>query len=93
MTVMALVSDAFGQQSVRYPLRKANNTATVPISQYYDRYGAGGAYPRNIDRNIEQSMTAAAIYDGALILIYLLSPLPLTRNAQQATVHFLHTLH
>lgn len=66
MTVMALVSDAFVQQSVRYPLRKANNTATVPISQYYDRYGAGGAYPRNIDRNIEQSMTAA-IYDGALI--------------------------
>ncbi len=63
---MALVSDAFGQQSVRYPLRKANNTATVPISQYYDRYVAGGAYSRNIDRNIEQSVTAA-IYDDALI--------------------------
>ncbi len=59
VTVMALVSDAFVQQSVRYPLRKANNTATVSISQYYDRYGAGGAYPRNIDRNIQQSVTAA----------------------------------
>ncbi len=66
MTVMALVSDAFVQQSVRYPLRKANNTATVPIGQYYDRYGAGEAYPRNIDRNIQQSVTAA-IYDDALI--------------------------
>lgn len=58
VTVMALVSDAFVQQSVRYPLRRANNTATVPISQYYDR----GAYPGSI----EQSMIAA-IYDGALI--------------------------
>ncbi len=90
---MTLFSDAFEQQSVRYPLRKANNTVTVSISQYYDRYGASGAYPRNGDRNIEQSMTAAAIYDDALILIYVLSSLPLTRDAQQATVHFLHTLH
>ena len=60
--MMALLSDSFVQQSVRYPLRRVNNTATVPISQYHDRYGAGGGYYRNI----EHSMTAA-IYDGAMI--------------------------
>ena len=64
VTLMALASDAFVQQSVEYPLRKANvsGVATVPFSQWYDLVGEATA----ADVEPEQSMKAA-FYDGAFI--------------------------
>ena len=62
VTLMALASDAFIQQSVSYPLRNATLTATIPFSQRYKEHGSVTA----VTIDIEQSMRAA-IYDGAMV--------------------------
>lgn len=62
VTLMALASDAFIQQSVSYPLRNATLTATIPFCQRYKEHGSVTA----VTIDIEQSMKAA-IYDGAMV--------------------------
>jgi len=64
VTLIALASDSFVQQSLEYPFRDANinGVATVPFSQWYDLFGEATA----VDVNPEQSMKAA-FYDGAFI--------------------------
>lgn len=64
VTLIALVSDAFIQQSVLYPSRTINKTASVPFSQSYN---LGGSYRGRGATGYAyegiQSMKAA-IYDG-----------------------------
>lgn len=84
VTLMALASDAFVQQSVTYPLRTINETASVPCSWSYDLLGAfWRSPPSRIIKNgsisiyeaersiyeVEQSMKAA-IYDAIYDAIY-----------------------
>jgi hypothetical protein len=59
---LALASDAFVQQSVNYPIRTANSTAIIPISQHYDRHGDVVSHSSDIDHSMK-----AAIYDGAFV--------------------------
>jgi Protein of unknown function (DUF3176) len=61
VTLIALASDAFIQQSVTYPVRSFNETASVPFSQFY---ALTGDYERGYyGYGVEPSMKAA-IYDG-----------------------------
>jgi Protein of unknown function (DUF3176) len=60
VTLIALALDAFVQQSVTYPLRSVNETASVPFSQSYPPTGMNQA---DYNYEVEQSMKAA-IYDG-----------------------------
>ncbi|KAF7509001.1 hypothetical protein GJ744_008396 [Endocarpon pusillum] len=63
VTLIALVSDAFIQQSVLYPLRTINETASVPFSQSYGLVGTFRGYVPGPIYDVEQSMKAA-IYNG-----------------------------
>lgn len=62
VTLLALVSDPFVQQTVTYPVRKLNTTASVPFGQNYTLLGKYSGNGRN---DLEQSMKAA-IYDGVM---------------------------
>jgi Protein of unknown function (DUF3176) len=60
VTLIALASDAFVQQSVTYPLRSVNETASVPFSQSYP---LTSMYQADYNYEVEKSMKSA-IYDG-----------------------------
>ena len=63
VTLIALASDASVQQSVLYPSRTINDTASVPFSQSYGLVGAYRGSRSGYDYEVEQSMKAA-IYNG-----------------------------
>ncbi|ERF71653.1 hypothetical protein EPUS_00642 [Endocarpon pusillum Z07020] len=63
VTLIALVSDAFIQQSVLYPSRTINETASVPFSQSYGLVSTYRGRSQGYAYEVEQSMKAA-IYNG-----------------------------
>lgn len=62
VTLLALASDPFVQQTVTYPVREVNATAFVPFAQEYVLTGQTRRYD---GYQIEQSMKAA-IYDAVM---------------------------
>ena len=62
VTLLALASDAFIQQSLRFPEAPVNSTATIPIAQNYSKESKS---PIDGDIEVEQSFVPA-LYNGIL---------------------------